>query len=586
MKKYFSIFMALVLIPAFLQLIWIDNASFKWAHYRWYLILSVLLSYVMSNFKYNTAFFTNFVVMYSVIGCSVAAVYKYAKNSQINGEFLWDELTIALAVIGILYTVYFAFKYKKIKIAFIGGIIEILLLLPYVANIGYGVLEHDSITASSLIAIYQTNYVETLEFLKATAPLYSYAIGIIALVALYGILYISSSKIKVDLVILSRKQMVILIVALFGAIFLGNKTLHDAYFSRIVLESREYLRSVENFNAYRFTEDGKVKQIEAKASDGSAETYLVVIGESQNRKHMSAYGYERNTTPWLKAQVNNDNFVLMENGYACNTLTMLAVSQALTEKSQYNHKPLEQSYSLIDIAKAAGFKTYWISNQAQYGSYNTPITLIADTADEKIWLNSDSSASSSYDEKVLDALKTIKGNEKRIVFVHLFGNHWEYQYRYPNEKYGKYNNQQFPSKVANLQKLNEYDNSIYYNDAVMKSIFDYAKSNWNLSSMVYFSDHGEAVKSNNKHIPSKYEDDMGTIPVYFYFSDEYVLKNQLIVQNTKAHRKTYFTNDMLYNALLDIWRIKTTYYEEKEDFLSSKYEYKKDDLLILDKFKI
>lgn len=154
MKKYFKILAVLLLIPALLQLMWVDNGSFKWAHYRWYFILSVLLSYVLSKFEYNKPFFINLAIIYGVMGVSVAGVYKYAKNSQINGEFLWDELTITLAAIGVLYTIYFAFKYKKISIPSFFGFLEILLLLPYIANIGYATLEHDSITANSLIAIY------------------------------------------------------------------------------------------------------------------------------------------------------------------------------------------------------------------------------------------------------------------------------------------------------------------------------------------------------------------------------------------------------------------------------------------------
>ena len=586
MKKYFGILAVLVLVPAILQLLWVDNSSFKWAHYRWYLILSVLLSYVFSKLKYNKHFLVNFSLMYGIMGCSVAAVYKYAKNAKINGEFLWDELTITLAAIGVLYIVIYFVKYNRLNIPGLFSIIEIFMLMPYIANIAYGILEHDSVTANSLIAIYQTNYVEAMEFLKSTAPLYSYVIAAIVLLVLYILLYMSLKNLEITIEILSRKQIAVLIIILIGTVFLGNKTFKSAYFARISFESKEYLKSVEKYNAYRFTSDGELKYIEAKTNVAENETYLVVIGESQNRKHMSAYGYTRDTTPWLQEQLNNKNFLFMGNGYACNTLTMLALSQALTEKSQYNHKPLEQSYSLVDIAKAAGFKTYWISNQAQYGSFNTPITLIANSADEKIWLNSDSSASSSYDEKVIDSLKNIKSNEKKIIFIHLLGNHWEYQYRYPHENYNRYTNKSVDVKVADVTKLNEYDNSMYYNDFVVKDIFEYAKNNWNLSNMTYFSDHGEAVMSNNKHIPSKYEDDMGTIPVYFYFSDNYMAKNLDLVRNAQKNKQLYFTNDMMYNALLDIWGIKTPYYNFKEDFLSKDYGYTKDDLLILDKIKI
>ena len=52
------------------------------------------------------------------------------------------------------------------------------------------------------------------------------------------------------------------------------------------------------YNAYRFDVNGKPKYIEASSNNLGDETFLVIIGESQNRKHMSAYGYSRDTTPW------------------------------------------------------------------------------------------------------------------------------------------------------------------------------------------------------------------------------------------------------------------------------------------------
>lgn len=422
--------------------------------------------------------------------------------------------------------------------------------------------------------------------MKATAPLYTYGIGVIFLIILFFVLYKTLKNTGVLNKQVSKKEMIFLIVIFMTVVFIGNKTFRDSYFSRIALESSAYLKSVTVYNEYRLDASGKSKYIEARTTSPDNETYLVVIGESQNRKHMSAYGYNRDTTPWLKEQLNNKNFVVMENGYACNTLTMLALSQALTEKSQYNHRNLETSYSLVDIAKAAGFKTYWISNQAQFGSFNTPITLIAESADERIWLNSDSSAGSSYDEKIFPILKNIRGDERRIIFIHLYGNHWEYKHRYPKGGFDKYDGQKVAEKVVDLQKLNEYDNSIYYNDTVIKEIFNYAVNNWNLCSMVYFSDHGEAVKSNNKHIPGKYEDDMGTIPVYWYFSEKYKTKNPNLVKNAQSRKNVYFTNDMLYNTLLNVWRINTPYYDEKEDVFSEKYNYKKEDLLVLGKIKI
>lgn len=586
MKKHLYWLGSLVILPIIAQVVLADYMSLKWTHYRWYLFISIMGSYIFSKIEFSKKTLLNFFAMYFIMGTSVAFVYKYVKNSKVNGEFLWDELTIALGITSIFYLMMFLLRRINVSVPKIFAGIQFVVLLPYLLNLGYALVEKDCVTADSLIAVYQTNINEIGEFLKSTASLYVYFIAIFALLLIFAFLITTLKASYIKGASDGRKETISIVLAFLCIGVICNKTFHDSYFARIIRDSKGYLRSVQYYNAYRFDVNGKPKYIEATSSYPGDETFLVIIGESQNRKHMSAYGYSRDTTPWLAAQRANDNFVIMENGYACNTLTMLALSQALTEKSQYNHKTLDKSYSLIDIAKAAGFKTYWISNQAQYGSYNTPITLIANCADEKIWLNSDSSASSSYDEKVLSALSSINGKGKKVIFIHLYGNRWEYNHRYPHARYGKFDNSNYAGKVVDLQKLNAYDNSMYYNDCVTEKIFQYAKQNWNVSSIAYFSDHGEAVVNNNKHIPSKYEDDMGTVPVYFYFSDEYIKAHPAIVARTKKNKDIYFTNDMMYDALLDLWGIKTPYYNAKENFLSDEYGYGAGKLLILDKIKI
>lgn len=586
MKKHLYWLGSLVILPIIAQVVLADYMSLKWTHYRWYLFISIMGSYIFSKIEFSKKTLLNFFAMYFIMGTSVAFVYKYVKNSKVNGEFLWDELTIALGITSIFYLMMFLLRRINVSVPKIFAGIQFVVLLPYLLNLGYALVEKDCVTADSLIAVYQTNINEIGEFLKSTAPLYVYFIAIFALLLIFAFLITTLKASYIKGASDGRKETISIVLAFLCIGVICNKTFHDSYFARIIRDSKGYLRSVQYYNAYRFDVNGKPKYIEATSSYPGDETFLVIIGESQNRKHMSAYGYSRDTTPWLAAQRANDNFVIMENGYACNKLTMLALSQALTEKSQYNHKALDKSYSLIDIAKAAGFKTYWISNQAQYGSYNTPITLIANCADEKIWLNSDSSASSSYDEKVLPALSSINSKGKKVIFIHLYGNHWEYNHRYPHEEYGKFDNSNYAGKVVDLQKLNAYDNSMYYNDCVTEKIFQYAKQNWNVSSIAYFSDHGEAVVSNNKHIPSKYEDDMGTVPVYFYFSDEYIKAHPAIVARTKKNKDIYFTNDMMYDALLYLWGITTPYYNAKENFLSNEYGYGAGKLLILDKIKI
>ena len=48
------------------------------------------------------------------------------------------------------------------------------------------------------------------------------------------------------------------------------------------------------------------------ASGGEAGLHIVVIGESQTRDHLGAYGYARNTTPWLLRQKGSPGWLLFD----------------------------------------------------------------------------------------------------------------------------------------------------------------------------------------------------------------------------------------------------------------------------------
>lgn len=577
----------LALFPLLFQVICVDNSSFRWTHFRWYLFLSIFFLIITNYIKFNKWMIANFLVLYGVLTTSNALIFKLVKGIALDGEFCWDDMSFAMGVIGMVFTLIVLFRQLKCKLTVLLAFIEFAVISPYIMNIIYAIMEKDIVDVNSFIAVYQTNSKEIVEFLLSSAPIYAYVGLVLFLLAIYGYLYFTLDKIVIGNIAYKIKQCIALVVAIMGIGVITNKVVYYSYLVRIYSDSKQYLQAVQSYGAYRVDETGKLKEIPAKANSGlDNETFLVVIGESQNRQHMSAYGYERKTTPWLDEMSNNDNFLLMDNSYACHTLTMMALSQVLTEKSQYNKKPLEQSYSLIDIARSAGYKTYWISNQAQFGSFNTPVTTIVNLADEKIWLNSDSSAGVELDEKVLDAIKTIPNVGKKIVFIHLFGNHWTYKHRYPADKFNVFQGTEYAHKAKDVQIVNEYDNSMIYNDYIMEHIFNYAKKNWNVANIAYVSDHSEAVKSGNKHIPGKYERDMSTIPVYFYFSDEYIANNKEKFNRIVASKKVPFTNDMMYNMLLYIWEIETPYYDAKENCFSSEYGYPKKALRILDDKKL
>lgn len=98
------------------------------------------------------------------------------------------------------------------------------------------------------------------------------------------------------------------------------------------------VRYMNRYNAFAENKKKRASMINQNLSfseNNEKGIYVLVIGESQNRLHMSVYGYGRETTPWLNQQHNeNPDFLLFTQAYSCHTHTVPTLTYALTAKNQ------------------------------------------------------------------------------------------------------------------------------------------------------------------------------------------------------------------------------------------------------------
>ena len=309
-----------------------------------------------------------------------------------------------------------------------------------------------------------------------------------------------------------------------------------------------------------------MKHVVGGVKNESTGVFVLVIGESQNRNNMSAYGYERETTPWLSSMKNVENFILFENAYSCHTHTVPVLTYALTAKNQYNNLKLGESVSLLEVAETAGFETVWVSNQVKYSAWDTPITVIADEANQQFWYNDnigEKTSTNNYDLKLVDSVEKIKLSDKMLIVFHLMGNHGSYRERYPKEF----------KKFDGRNILDEYDNSILYNDYVVKNLYDKVNRIPNFKGFIYFSDHADAVLQGLAHDASKFVPEMTHIPMYMYFSNVYVDEFEEKVTKLNLARSITFTNDLIFNTVLSVMGIQfEKVYEANNDIISNEFD--------------
>lgn len=296
-------------------------------------------------------------------------------------------------------------------------------------------------------------------------------------------------------------------------------------------------------------------------------TVIVVLGESAVRDRMSAFSnsYPHDTTPWEKRQKNNLDFFFFDKAYSNFPNTVMAVTQALTNSNQYNKTPLKDSTDILDVARKAGYNTYWLSLQNKSTVSDAGITIIAERADTVKWLHGD-------DESVLQELQSIPSNKNNFILIHLNGSHFRYDRRVPKTFLQK---NQLPAS----SKEDYYDASLQYTDYVLQQIYQYGKNNMQLQAMVYVSDHGENMKYT--HTSSPFHFDMVRIPLWIYLSPSY---KQISPDTAKAllnHSHNVFTNDLLFELLSGILHAPSNAYQPEYDLSSSSYSLSLDQALTL-----
>lgn len=440
------------------------------------------------------------------------------------------------------------------------------LQLVYFANYQY------PITEAASIALLQTNSEEAKEYLLLNLGNFGITAAVVVL-ALMLLCCMHLNKVHNNSAAkLSKKYIVTAMLVCLATVVYGSKMFFNTGVMQTYVFAKEYFEGANRFKAYHEQNFADLIVSPAKPAFSKPSTIIMVIGESASAYYMSAYSDEKNdNSPWLKSMHGNDNFILFNHAYTSRCQTVPALERALTEKNQYNDKEFNQSVTVIDIAKKAGYETYWFSNQGYISDADTPITMVAKTADHADWLCEDKSLKGKYqyDGDLLNCLKKVDPTKNNFVVLHFMGSHEDCINRYP-QSFAKF------SQPGKFDMVLNYDDSIAYTDYVLSEVYKYANANLNLQAMLYFSDHGgDPYRKRN---PDAAGFKSLQIPMFIYVSDEYKQLFSDSVAVFKEHRNAYFTNDLMYEAVCNLLQIKSNRYNENESLLNSSYKYKREDL--------
>jgi len=166
--------------------------------------------------------------------------------------------------------------------------------------------------------------------------------------------------------------------------------------------------------------------------------------------------------------------------------------------------------------------------------------------------------------------------KKKIIVIHLLGTHGKYRERYPTS-FMKFTS----SKRSNNDwawMVNEYDNAVLYHDYLVSTIINKVKKEGMLSSVLYFSDHGDDVFEVGDfalHTEKLATFPMFSIPFILWLSPEYKKENSEMVNHLNTYLDRRYMTDDVIHSIFDLLHIQSSSYNERRSIFNTHFLQKK-----------
>ncbi|MDE5594310.1 MAG: phosphoethanolamine transferase, partial [Muribaculaceae bacterium] len=399
-------------------------------------------------------------------------------------------------------------RYRKARILLI--ILLVLYIIVAITNVGAFAFYGFGMSRKLISLIAQTNPSEASEFIPDIishlgllfSSLWTWIAVIIAI--LTGVLFCKLPRMGV---ILITGALSLTGLGMYTWLFLSFDTAKTSI--AMSLRIPKYFMDQRRWNLemqQRIDNKKPLPHPESVKSKHAAANVVVIIGESSNRPNLSLYGFPLQTSPYMDSMA--DSLIVFTDAIASSLLTSANVERIISFKADdlvegdwYNYP------SLIDLFKAAGYKTYWLSNQERAGVWSNAVGALASGVDVMSFVGMEYCddtllAERTFDDVLLQPFKKALSDaaDYRMIFLHLLGSHTIYHKRFPPER-ARYSVKDIYSAPLNRPWLNDdgaqlladYSNSLVFTDSIWHETFREIADNPSPSILIYLSDHGEKV---------------------------------------------------------------------------------------------
>jgi glucan phosphoethanolaminetransferase (alkaline phosphatase superfamily) len=269
-------------------------------------------------------------------------------------------------------------------------------------------------------------------------------------------------------------------------------------------------------------------------SDAAAPVNVIVImGESVSRRHMSLFGYERETTPLLEKISREDKNFVYKEAFSSSIMTLISTNMFFNiqrEPDNVKHL-LSRNTDMFMLAKKNGFRTVYFSAQAENLMTGLSANYVDFVTTKEDIIGKIKKQGEVY---LIDHFKKNKdqllGGDKNFLVIHQRNIHSPYKHNYELQ-HDKFNRYSLENTTKTEYMINSYDNAMLYNDYFLAGLLETIREETKgTPTYVFFvSDHAEAMGEGGRFGHSFLAREVAEIPFFatFYWTEDDNLKKEM-----------------------------------------------------------
>ena len=252
-------------------------------------------------------------------------------------------------------------------------------------------------------------------------------------------------------------------------------------------------------------------------------TIIYIMGESLSASHLSLFGYERQTTPYLDQWAKQKNFYYTQ-GVSAATVTRNSIAEFMNFQKEPENYTLVQSkqYNLFKLGKQASFKTTFMSSQ----TFSSFPHVGLEYTDYSFYQEKQNASSAQGDDFWLENLKSLPLANQNFIVIQMRAVHTPYAKTW-RHRYNEFH--QFSGQLND--KMDDYDNGILYVDSVLNETFEWANKLPGKVYVFFASDHNELFGQYGIHGHITLHQQVGLIPVFLWTNDLKSVQNFKSIKN-------------------------------------------------------